>query len=86
MPLPEALRALPLEYLHEEGIAVGQAHREKRPHPQLPRLLHQGVTEVHLRLPGAVLQRHEHFPPPRTQLCHLLLDRRIAPLVVLLPA
>jgi len=42
---------------------------------QLPRLLHQRMIEIHLGFRKAALKNCEHFPPSRSQLSHLLLNR-----------
>src|SRR5208282_4146165 len=56
---PDELRGLPLEYLNEEGIRVGQRHYEIGPFHQHAVELKEGVAKIHLGLAGPVGQRHE---------------------------
>jgi hypothetical protein len=60
------------------GIAVRQVHDE-----EMGLLLHPAdddrrLAEVRLCMPGRMLQRHEHLPPPAFALPHIVLHDRVA--------
>jgi hypothetical protein len=59
--LPERLRARPLKRLHEERVRPGKRQHKEEPLPELPLLLHQALTHIHLGLARVMLQRNEDF-------------------------
>ena len=88
VPVAERLRGLPGICLYEYAVAVRQRHHEVVDPPLLAPYERPRLTEVALRVPRWVFQRHEHLTHHTPALPNVVLDYGVAaiePVLLLQP-